>query len=78
VRDVVVSRHDEERWAERSEKARGGLVLCPAPSVREVAGREHERRIDALDELSDRSLELGLMECPPRSDMKVRDVKDAC
>jgi hypothetical protein len=74
----VVSGHHEERRAEGSEEARSRLVLGTAPAMREVAGGEHERRIDPLDELRDRSLELGLMECPPRSDMQVRDVKDAC
>jgi hypothetical protein len=74
----VVSGHDEERWTERSEEARCGLVLGAAPAVREVARREHERGVDPLDEVRDRSLELGLMECPSRSDMQVRDVKDAC
>jgi hypothetical protein len=53
-------------------------VLGAAPAVREVARREHERGVDPLDEVRDRSLELGLMECPSRSDMQVRDVKDAC
>ena len=45
--------------------------------MREIAGREHERRVDPLDELCDRSLELGLMEGPSCSDMEIRDVKDA-
>jgi hypothetical protein len=77
-RDVVVPGHDEERRAERPEEPRGGLVLGAAPAVREVAGRQHERGVDPLDEVGDRSLELRLMKRPPRSDMQIRDMKDAC
>jgi hypothetical protein len=53
-------------------------VLGAAPAVREVAGRQHERGVDPLDEVGDRSLELRLMKRPPRSDMQIRDMKDAC
>ena len=74
----MVPRHDEQRRPERAQEVRRRRVLGPPPAVREIAGGEHERRVDPLDELCDRSLELGLMEGPSRSDMEIRDVKDAC
>jgi hypothetical protein len=73
----VVSRHDEEGRAERAEEPCGSLVLGAAAAVREISGREDERRVDPLDEVCDGSLELGLMKRRSRSDMQVRDVKDA-
>ena len=60
------------------EEACCGRMLRRPTTVREVAARKHERRVDPLDEVGNRSLDLGLMERPPRSDMQVRDVKDAC
>jgi hypothetical protein len=74
----VVSRYDNERWPERAQEARRRLVLLAPAAVGEVARRQDEGRVDAVDQLRDRSLELGLMECLPRSDMQVRDVEDAC
>ncbi len=59
------------------EEVRRRFVLRRAPPMSQVACCEHERRVDPFHELGDRPLELGLMEGPPRSDMQVRDVKDA-
>ena len=77
-RDVVVPGDDEQGRSQRAQEAGGGLVLGPAPTVGQVARGEHERRVDPRHELRDRSLDLGLMKGPPRPDMQVRDMEDAC
>ena len=63
------------RQRSSTEMPRG---LGPTPTVGQVARGQHERRVDPLDELRDRSLDVGLMKCPPRPDMQVRDMEDAC
>jgi hypothetical protein len=74
----MVPRHDEERTVEAAEEARGGLVLSGAAEVGEVAGRDHELGLDALDERHDGGSGGEIVLRPPRADVEVRHVEDAC
>ena len=69
--------HDEKRRAEAAEEARRVVVLARAAEVREVAGRDHELRLDALDERAERRAGGEIVARPPRADVEVRHVEDA-
>jgi hypothetical protein len=75
VRDVVVSWDREHRAAETAQELRGTVVLLRKAAVREVAARDHELRIDAVDERLQAGLEPWFF---VGSDMEIREVKNPC
>lgn len=68
-RDVVVARDDEQRPFEPLQKRRGAIVLARPCAVRQVAARDDQFGVDALDQGAQRALDLGLLE---GADMQVR------
>src|SRR5262249_32939817 len=50
VRDVVIARDREHRRPERTQKPRRANELVLAPAVTEVAARDHELRLETLDQ----------------------------
>jgi hypothetical protein len=74
----VVSRDDEERPAEAVQEARRRLVLSGAAEVREVAGGDDELRCEPLDERRNRCSGRQVVTRPPRADVQIRHVEDAC
>jgi hypothetical protein len=67
-RDVVVARDDEQRASQVAEEAGRALVLVTPAPVREVAARDHELRIDELDQRHKRTVDRRLF---ARSDVQV-------
>ena len=71
----MVARDDEQRRPERAQQLRRGLVLLRRAAVGEVAARDHELRLEPLDERSrapiPQSTAFG-------ADVQIRDVQDAC
>ncbi len=73
----MVARDDEQRRAEASQESRRLLVLRTPSAVREVAARDHERRLDARDEISERLLRDRFLVRIPRAEMEIGHVEDA-
>ena len=71
---VVVAGNGEERRPERVEKARSRLLLVPFRPVRQVAAGDDQVGADALHQLGQSELDLGVVAGP---EMKVGDVKNA-
>ena len=73
----MVARDDEQRPPEALEVTRGRLVLARRAAVGQVAARDHELRLDPLDQLADPGADRLVVERPSRAEMQVRHVKDA-
>src|SRR5206468_3988718 len=68
VRDVVVSRDAEQRRPEAAQELRGGVVLLRPAAMGEVAARDHELWLEAVDDRPERPLR----GCFPCTDVQVR------
>ena len=73
-RDVVIAGDCEHGRGESSQECRNPLVLIAPSAVRQVARRDDEVGLRALDEGSQRALQDGLLACP---DVDVGDVDQA-
>ncbi len=69
----MIAGNDEQRTAERTQERRGAVVLLGPASVREVAARDDECRVDALDQAFEGALDGRHF---VRPDMDVRDVEN--
>ena len=74
VRDVVVAGHGEDVSAEAVQEPGGSLVLVASTSMCEVAARHDQTGRRPFDQRAHRVLEDRIVS---RSDVQVRDVKDA-
>jgi hypothetical protein len=74
VRDVVVARDGEDRPSEAAEEARGPLVLLRTAAVGQVATRDDQLGIHALDQGLEPRLQARLF---MRSDVEVREVNQS-
>jgi hypothetical protein len=70
----VVARDDQQRRAEPAQQLRRGVVLLGLAAMREVAARNHQFRLEAVDDGVERPLRSGF----PCTYVQVRYVKDAC
>ncbi len=59
------------------QEGRSGLVLFRATEVRQVAGRDHELRVDVLHEGANRSSGREIVASAARANMEVGHVEDA-
>ena len=71
----MVSGHGEHRGAERAEEARRVLVLLAPAAIREIAGRDDERRLDPAHERGERRLDLWSLVC---TRVKIGYMEEAC
>lgn len=74
-RDVVVSRHGEDRRAERAEELGCALELVGSPAVGEIAGRDDQLGCQLTGEIPQRRDWFGRLSAP---DVQVRDVENPC
>ena len=74
ARDVVVPRNDEQRAAERLQKAGGALVFFGFVAVRQVAARHDEFGVGLLYECPQIAFDLGLF---PRACVQIRHLEHA-
>ena len=70
----MIAGNGEEGRPERLEKARSRLVLVPLRAVRQVAAGDDQVGADALHQLRQAELDLGVVAGP---EMKVGDVENA-
>ena len=63
VREVVVARHCEHRRAERAQQVRRALELLSAPAMGQIAGRDHQLRLEPFHEPRQRVLYSCLLMC---------------
>src|SRR5204862_5839727 len=73
VRDVVVPGDREQRATEPTQERGGPLVLVPASSVGQVAGRHDQLHLDPLEEAGDGALDRGVL---AGSCVQVREVEN--
>ena len=74
VRDVVIPRNRHHRRAEPTEEGGRAIVLGGLPPVRQIAGRNDQLRLQALQQVGERMLDDGAVAGP---DMQIRKVEDA-
>ena len=74
VRDVVVSRHDEQWTVEAAQELGGALELATATALREITARDDELRLDLLRQLPQRLVQRGRLR---PTEVKVGDVENA-
>jgi hypothetical protein len=73
----VVPRNNQQGRPEAAEELGRRLVLFPQAAVGEVAARDHELGVDALDQLANRELDFRLSGATTRPEMQVGNLKDA-
>jgi hypothetical protein len=71
----VVPRHREHRQAEAAQEPGSALLLVAVRAMSEVAARHEQLRADVLDELRQRTLDLGILTC---THVEIGNVEDAC
>ena len=64
VRDVVVAGDCEDAAAEPPQEGRHPLVLIALAAVRQIAARDHEFRVDPLDQPHERLLQIRVVARP--------------
>jgi hypothetical protein len=75
VGDVVVARDREHGRPETAEKVGGAVVLVGPATVRQVAARDDQLGIEALDQAHETRLQLFLFAA---TDVEVGEVKESC
>jgi hypothetical protein len=70
----VVARDDQQRRAQPAQKLCRGVVLLGFAAMREVAARDHQLRLEAVDDGVERPFRSGF----PCTYVQVRHVEDAC
>ena len=73
VRDVVVARNHEQRAGESLQEGRCALVLLGRSAVRQIAARDDQTGVDALDQGVERTLDFRRLD---GADMQVGKVKE--
>jgi hypothetical protein len=71
IGDVVVARNRQNRPIEALEEVSGAVVLLGTPPVSEVAARDDQLGIDAVDELDEAGLDPRLFAA---ADVKIREM----
>jgi hypothetical protein len=74
VREVVVARYGQDGRAERAQHLRRALELGAPASVREIAGSDHDLRLEPLHETCQSVLDVPLLMC---THVQVGNVEEA-
>jgi len=75
VWEVVVARNGEHRWTEGDEEPVRALELCAPAPVAEIAGRDDELGLHALDERGHGRLDVRVL---ASAGVEIGNVEDAC